>query len=124
MDDAEIARILAPDKAPVITKREERVRDRFWSTFRKAAGQVPFAHDVVAAYYCALDPRTPSRVKAILLAALAYFILPVDFVPDFILGVGFGDDMAVLTAAIAAIRGSLEQRHYDAARKALDTPGQ
>ena len=120
MEKARIEEILPAGKAPVCTAREERVRGRFWSTFRKAAGQIPFAEDVVAAYYCALDAKTPQRAKATLLAALAYFIVPVDFIPDFIIGVGFGDDMAVLTAAIATIRAHMKPEHYDAARKALD----
>ena len=62
--------------------RAERVRRRFWTTFRKAARYIPFADDLVAAYYCALDPATPHRVRAVLLGALAYFILPFDAVPD------------------------------------------
>jgi uncharacterized membrane protein YkvA (DUF1232 family) len=75
--------------------------------------------DVVAAYYCALDPKTPTRTRAILMAALAYFVLPTDLVPDFILGFGFTDDIAVLTAAITAMRSALNPSHYAAARKAL-----
>ena len=54
----------------------ERVRRKFWATFRKAASYIPFSDDLVAAYFCALDPATPHRVRAVLLAALAYFVLP------------------------------------------------
>lgn len=98
---------------------ERKVRGGFWKTARKAAAKVPFMEDVVASYYCALDPETPHKTRAILLGALAYFVLPLDWVPDFILGVGFTDDMAVLAAAIGAIRSQLKDGHYDAARKAL-----
>ena len=75
------------------------VYENFWRTARKAARHVPFMEDVVAAYYCALDKRTPLRVKGILLAALGYFVLPADTIPDVLLGIGFTDDLAVLTAA-------------------------
>jgi uncharacterized membrane protein YkvA (DUF1232 family) len=68
---------------------EASVRAGFWRTFAKAAKQVPFAEDVVAAYYCALDPETPGKAKAVLLGALAYFIMPMDAVPDFWLLSGF-----------------------------------
>ena len=73
----------------------------------------------MAAYYCALDKHTPTRVRGILLAALAYFVLPVDVIPDFIVGFGFTDDVAVLTAAIGAVRRHMTPAHYAAARAAL-----
>ena len=98
---------------------ERRVRSDFFKTLRKAASKVPFTEDLVAAYYCALDPETPTRTRAILLGALAYFVLPLDWVPDFIIGFGFTDDVAVLAAAIGAIRSSLKPAHYSAAKSVL-----
>jgi uncharacterized membrane protein YkvA (DUF1232 family) len=104
--------------------RARRVRDRFWATFRKAARQIPFAEEVVAAYFCALDPATPGRVRATLLAALAYFILPFDVIPDLLAGIGFGDDATVLLASIAMVSAHITRDHREAARNALaDTPG-
>jgi uncharacterized membrane protein YkvA (DUF1232 family) len=100
-------------------RREKRVRSRFWSTLRKAARVIPFADDVVAAYFCALDPATPQRVRGILLAALAYFILPLDAVPDFIAGLGFADDATVLLAAISMVSAHITPVHREAARAAL-----
>ena len=54
-----------------------------------------------------------------MLGALAYFVLPIDTIPDFILGIGFGDDATVLMAAIAMVRSHMRDDHYDAAREAL-----
>lgn len=119
MNDADINRILLPERAPPTAEREERVRKNFWATFRKAFRYIPFAEDVAAAYFCATDPATPPRAKGILLAALAYFILPFDFVPDFIAAVGFTDDIAVLAAAISTIRVHMKPIHYEKARRAL-----
>jgi uncharacterized membrane protein YkvA (DUF1232 family) len=98
---------------------EESLRENFWRTAKKAARHVPFMEDVVAAYYCALDKETPLRAKGILLAALGYFILPADAIPDMIVGLGFTDDVAVLTAALAAIRVNLKPAHRLAAKEAL-----
>lgn len=98
---------------------ETRVRKGFWPTVAKAAGKIPYLEEVIASYYCALDPSTPTRVRAILLAALAYFVLPFDSIPDFIVGFGFTDDMAVLGAVIASIRGNIKQKHTDLARTKL-----
>ena len=89
--------ILEPDHTSGGTTKgadEASVRAGFWRTFRKAAGQVPFAEDLVAAYYCALDPETPGKSKAVLLGALAYFIMPLDAIPDVLAFVGFSDDIA------------------------------
>lgn len=98
---------------------ENDVRAKFWRTAKRAARQVPFMDEVVAAYYCALDNRTPLRAKGTLLAALAYFVLPADTIPDFLLGFGFTDDIAVLTAAIAAVKANVTPAHRLAAHKAL-----
>ncbi|WP_457940063.1 YkvA family protein [Mesorhizobium sp. 10J20-29] len=99
---------------------EADLRQKFWRTARKAGRQVPFMDEVVAAYYCALDGNTPFRAKAILLAALGYFVLPTDSIPDIILGFGFTDDIAVLTAAISAVRAHITPAHRLAARQALE----
>lgn len=99
---------------------EDNLRENFWRTVKRAARHVPFMEDVVAAYYCALDRETPLRVKAILLAALGYFVLPADTIPDVILGIGFTDDVAVLTAALAAVRAHIKPAHKLAAKEALE----
>ena len=93
--------------------------DKFWRTAKSAARHIPFMEEVVAAYYCALDQKTPLRVKGVLFGAIAYFVLPTDSIPDFILGLGFTDDIAVLSAAIAAVRAHLTPAHRLAAREAL-----
>ncbi len=98
---------------------EKRVRRDFWVTVRKAAGAVPFMDEVVAAYYCALDRETPTRVRATLMGALAYFVLPIDGIPDFILGLGFTDDVAVIMGVLALMRSHITDEHREAAKKAL-----
>jgi uncharacterized membrane protein YkvA (DUF1232 family) len=95
------------------------VRTRFWSVAKRAARRVPFMDEVVAGYYCALDKQTPMRARGILLAALAYFVLPADSIPDVFVGIGFTDDIAVLTAALAAVRAHMTPAHRKAAREAL-----
>ena len=92
----------------------------FWPKLKKSLSHIPFAEDVVAAYYCAIDAATPLKAKGILLAAIAYFIMPFDVIPDFILGLGFTDDMAVLYAAMTAIRSHITQDHRDRAKETLE----
>lgn len=103
--------------------REARVKRDFWRVVKKAAARIPFMDEVVAAYYCALDPATPTRVRATLIAALAYFVAPVDLIPDFLLGIGFTDDVTVLAGVLALLRAHIADRHREAARKALKDVG-
>ena len=117
MNEVLTGEILGPEEDD--EARETRVRRGFWKTFRRAARAIPFSEDVVAAYYCALDPQTPARARAILLAALAYFVMPLDAVPDILAGVGFTDDASVLLAAFAAVSMHIKNRHREAARSKL-----
>lgn len=116
MDDIRYGEILPPE-AP--EKREQRVRRGFWKTLARAAGAIPFADELVAAYYCAFDPETPTRVRAMLIGALAYFVLPIDIVPDILVGIGFTDDVTVLMATLGMLRSHIKPSHREAAREAL-----
>lgn len=98
---------------------ETRVKREFWPTLRRVARNIPFAEDAVAAYYCALDRETPMHVRAALIGALAYFVMPLDAVPDFLPLMGFADDASILAAAIAAVRLHMTDRHREAARRTL-----
>ncbi|MDQ0318020.1 uncharacterized membrane protein YkvA (DUF1232 family) [Pararhizobium capsulatum DSM 1112] len=119
MDDVKIGEILLPGEESEQEARASKVRRRFWPTMKRAMRQLPFSRDVVAAYYCAMDPATPMRTRGILLGALAYFVLPFDVIPDVFAFVGFSDDIAVLTAAFAAISGQIKEEHYIRADDAL-----
>ena len=99
---------------------ERKVRNDLWSKIRRFAGQLPFVEDLVAGYYCALDPATPMRVRGMLLAALAYFIMPADLIPDMIAGLGFADDAALLTAVVGLVSAHITPTHRAAAARALD----
>lgn len=99
---------------------ERLVRSGFWAKLRRSARRTSFAREAVAAYYCAVDPATPTRIKVILLAALAYFIMPADAIPDIIAGLGFTDDAAVLFAVWQAVGPEIKDRHRERARARLE----
>ena len=103
-----------------LAERERKVRRDFWAKLKRFAGNIPFVEDLVAAYYCALDPSTPTRVRGMLLAAIAYFILPFDIIPDMIAGLGFADDAALLTAVVGLVATHITPTHRAAAARALD----
>src|ERR1700676_3218922 len=107
------------EPADRLAKDRESVRRRFWIKFKRGVVKLPFAEDLLAAYYCAFDKQTPRHVQATLLGALAYFILPFDFIPDMLPVLGFTDDAAVLATAIRLVAAHITPEHREAARAAL-----
>ncbi|NQW73555.1 MAG: DUF1232 domain-containing protein [Actinobacteria bacterium] len=75
------------------------------------------------AFHVAMDPKTPTQSRVILYSALAYLVLPVDAVPDFIPVAGFTDDLTALTAAIIAIASNVKVRHLRSARERMNGMG-
>ena len=117
MADKELAEV-----DPARYERDKaRVEAGFWDKVRRTVGRVPFVEEAVAAYYCAFDRETPLQVKAVLMGALAYFVVPTDFLPDFIVLLGFTDDAAVLAAAIRTVANHIQPNHRLQARQALGT---
>jgi uncharacterized membrane protein YkvA (DUF1232 family) len=112
------------DPAERLARDRDSVRRRFWSKLKRVVATLPFAEDLIAAYYCAFDKRTPRHVQASLLGAIAYFILPFDFVPDMLPVLGFTDDAAVLATAIRMVANHITPEHRDAARAALKRGGE
>ena len=98
---------------------EARVKGKFWPKFWKVLGRIPFSEEIAAAWYCARDPNTPARAKAVLYLALAYFVLPADLLPDIIAAVGFTDDATVLAAAIGIVGAHVKDAHRAAAHELL-----
>ena len=102
-----------------VTADEITVRERFFPKLARVLARVPLADELVAAYYAAFDRATPLKAKGILLGALAYFVLPIDTIPDVVLGLGFTDDMAVLLAAFNVVRSHVTEEHRRRARETI-----
>lgn len=100
----------------------ERIARGFIPKLLRVVGRVPFADDLAAAYYAARDPDTPMKAKGVLFAAVAYFVLPVDVVPDVILGLGFTDDATVLATALGIVGMHVNNKHRSLARRLLGMP--
>jgi uncharacterized membrane protein YkvA (DUF1232 family) len=107
------------EPADRLAQDRDSVRRRFWIKLKKVAGRLPFIEDLLAAYYCAFDKQTPRHVQVALLGAIAYFILPFDFIPDMMPVLGFTDDAAILATVIRLVAGNITDDHREAARAAL-----
>ena len=96
------------------------LRHAFWRKIKRVGLGLPFIEDLLAAYFCSFDGDTPARVRFTLVGALAYFVLPVDAIPDLLPVAGFTDDAAVLALAIKSIADHLKPAHSEAARRLLE----
>jgi uncharacterized membrane protein YkvA (DUF1232 family) len=98
---------------------EATLRRRMWRKLLREAASLPFAEQVLTAHYCAFDRNTPLYVKAILVGAIAYFVVPDRFIPKSISLIGLADGAAVLGAAFKAVAFHIRPEHREAARRAL-----
>lgn len=97
-------------------RNERAVREGFAAKAKQYLQYVPMASEVVALYFCVLDSKTPLWVKGTAAAALAYFIMPIDAIPDILPLVGLSDDITVLTAAITSLSSHITSEHRKKAR--------
>jgi uncharacterized membrane protein YkvA (DUF1232 family) len=115
----DVNQVIDPDRAlvpEVIQVNERRVTRGFWPKMRRVAARIPFASDALSIWWCARDPATPAAAKGMMFAALAYFVLPTDAIPDILAGIGFTDDAAVFAALLAVVGKNIKPHHRDAAR--------
>ncbi len=113
---------LDPSRAPVlhaVRVNAVLVRRGFWPKFRRVAAGLPFAEDFAALWFCAFDRETPAGTKALILAALAAFVVPKRFLPRRLPGLSLADEGALAAAAVAALRRSIKDKHRVAARELM-----
>jgi uncharacterized membrane protein YkvA (DUF1232 family) len=85
--------------------------ENFLTDVRRFTGKVPFTKDAVSLYFCLIDPKTPLFVKGTIAGALAYFIAPIDALPDFIIGLGFTDDAGVIATTLMTVSSHITDSH-------------
>ena len=96
--------------------------DSFWDKIKsvlKSAG-LPIIYKALQLYYAMDNPNCPIGVKAGIIAALGYFISPLDIIPDFIPVLGFTDDLAAIGAAIVMANMYIDDEVKRKARAKID----
>lgn len=91
--------------------------DDFLGNLKSVVGKVPFSKDAIAMYYCMKDSETPIYAKGIIAAALTYLFLPEDAIPEWLVGLGFADDMIVMSTALSAISRNITEAHWQKAEE-------
>lgn len=95
------------------------VEKNIWTKIKKTASKVPFIPDVIAMYYCAMDSNTPIHIKVAAFSALAYFVSPIDIIPDAIPLAGYGDDVGVIANAMTLMSQYITDEHRRKAKEWL-----
>ena len=101
-------------------ENQARVEEKFIDKLKRVISKVPFAIDAAAMYYVMLDPKTEFWVKATVAGALAYFISPVDIIPDVIPIAGHADDATVIYTTLRVIHGHIKDEHIAQAKALLN----
>ncbi len=83
-----------------VVKQAELVEENLWGKLEKTGKRISFAKDILALYRYMKDPSIRWFRKAIVIAALIYFIVPIDTIPDLTPLFGYLDDLGVITAVL------------------------
>jgi uncharacterized membrane protein YkvA (DUF1232 family) len=102
-----------------MTSDEEGLRQKFWRKLKREAANIPFLAELLTAHYCAFDRQTPFYVKAALVGAMIYYVVPDDLIPDSIPVIGYADDAAVFAAAFKLLSSHIKPEHREAAQRTL-----
>jgi len=94
----------------------------FWDKLKrysKVAG-MKVVYPALLLHYLLKSNDVPLKAKLIISAALGYFILPVDFIPDFAPIIGFTDDLGVLLLIIKQMAAYITPEIRENTRKHLN----
>ena len=106
-------------------RKDPNRHSKLFPAFEECKAEITYLEgedDLAASYYCAIDPETPLKTKGVLFAALAYFVVPTDMIPDIVAGLGFTDDATVLATALSIVGTQIREPHRRAARRLLGLP--
>jgi len=117
-----------PVKIDNISSFESRYdENKFWKKIRNIAQKTgaTVLRPILTLYYTLQDGDVPIKEKVYIIGALGYFIIPTDVIPDFIVGLGYTDDLAVIAILLKQIKNNItpqiekkvEQKIYELLHK-------
>lgn len=93
--------------------------ERIAKAMKRATSRIPFVDDVLAMYYCAIDPKTPAKIRLVIGATLLYLVMPIDAIPDFLALVGYTDDITALMVLVKLVSSHVTDAHRQKAQGRL-----
>lgn len=91
-----------PKNVKLSKYEKEFSEDGLWekiASVAKKAG-IKVVYYALLLFYALKSENVTMSDKALIIGALGYFILPLDLIPDFLVPVGYGDDLAVMWGLI------------------------
>ncbi|WP_338453382.1 YkvA family protein [Niallia oryzisoli] len=95
--------------------------DGLWNKIKKYSKKAGSSavYAVLLLYYVLQKKEVPMKNKAVIIGALGYFILPLDWIPDVVAGVGYTDDIGVILAALWQVSMYIDADVKNQAREKL-----
>jgi len=90
-----------------VQKKIEYVDENLWGKLEKSGKRISFAKDILALYNYMKDPFVKWYRKTIVVAALIYFIVPIDTIPDLTPFFGYLDDLGVIATLLKYLGSEL-----------------
>ena len=83
------------------------MENNLWTKLESVGRKISFAKDILALVNYMRDSYVSWHRKAIVVAALIYFISPIDTIPDLTPLFGYLDDLGVITALLKFLGSEL-----------------
>jgi uncharacterized membrane protein YkvA (DUF1232 family) len=99
-----------------VREKIEYVDENLWPKLEKSGKRISFAKDILALYKYMKDPLVKWYRKAIVVAGLIYFIVPIDAIPDMTPFFGYLDDLGVITALLKYLGSELMSYYLEGYR--------
>jgi uncharacterized membrane protein YkvA (DUF1232 family) len=100
------------DTLDKVEEGEKYVDEKLWQKVERVGKKISFKKDIIALYNYFKDDSVSWYRKTIVVAALIYFISPIDTIPDLAPLFGYLDDFGVITAVLSFLGNELTQ-YYD-----------
>lgn len=94
---------------------DNQIQDKLEKVAKKVGATV--IYPVLLLYNLLNSPNVIAHDKMLIIAPLAYFILPADLIPDVILGAGYVDDGVAIMTALKTFGSSITPEITDQTRK-------
>ncbi len=108
----ELDQLDIPDTEEEYTQKEQYVRENFEEKIQSLRGGIRLAKHVLALFRYMTDEAIPWYKKSIVVAALVYFIMPVDAIPDMLPLIGYLDDFGVIAAVLGFLGKEIKPYYY------------
>lgn len=97
------------------TNKEKYVRENIAEKLQSVRIGIRLAKHVLAMFRYMKDAKIPWYRKSVVVAALVYFIMPVDTIPDMMPLIGYLDDFGVIAAVLGYLGKEVKPYYYPSA---------